>query len=218
MQRQPWSAEAEQRLRALYPNTPMHLLIVIFQRSDRKIYAKANHMGLARSPEFLAGPHAGRLTGADQRGKDCRFQPGQVSWNKGKKGWQAGGRSHETRFKKGAVPHTWRPIGFERVTRDGYLERKVTDTGCTRNDFVAVHRLVWQEHFGEIPPGHVVVFRDALPKHINITIDRLELINRAELARRNSIHRYPPELKKTIRLVRKLERKLKEKSDERQDD
>lgn len=213
-----WTSSEEARLRALYPDTPMHHMVVIFERTDRQIYQKARSLGLRRSAEYLASPASGRMLPGSTRGGATRFRPGLVPWNKGLKGWQAGGRARQTQFKPGRLPHNHNPVGHERITRDGYLERKVTDTGVTRRDYVAVHRLVWEQHHGPIPPGHVVVFRDAAPKHINITIDRLELIDRAELARRNTIHRYPPEVKAVIKKVARAKRKLQEKlKDEKPD-
>ncbi len=217
MTRRYWSADEEQRLRDLYPDTPMPELKAALNRTDRQIYAKAGVMGLKRSDAYLASPHACRLRKGDQVGNKTRFKQGHQTWNKGMN-YTAGGRSAETRFKAGHKPSNWQPIGTERVTQDGYLERKITDTGCTRRDYQAVHRLVWIEHNGEIPAGHVVVFKDTLPKHENISIDRLELISRAELARRNTIHRYPPELKAAIKLVKRLERKIKDRNDEELND
>ncbi len=217
MPRRFWSAEEEQRLREAYPDTPMPAMMAAFSRTDRQIYAKAAALGLKRSEAYLASPHACRLRKGDQVGRKTQFKQGHQTWNKGIS-YNAGGRSAETQFQSGHKPHTWRPIGTERVTQDGYLERKVTDTGCTRNDYQAVHRLIWIERHGDIPPGHVVVFKDTLPKHKNITVERLELISRAELARRNTIHRYPPELKAAIRLVKKLERKIKDRNDEELND
>ncbi|EPB7182285.1 TPA: HNH endonuclease [Pseudomonas aeruginosa] len=48
-------------------------------------------------------------------------------------------------------------------------------------------------------------------------IDNLELITRAERMRRNSIHRYPPELKSAIRVISKLKRTIQEVEHEEQD-
>lgn len=124
----------------------------------------------------------------------------------GVRGWSAGGRVRETQFKPGGRPHSWLPIGSERTSKDGYLQRKVTDTGYPPRDGVGVHILIWREHCGEIPPGHVVVFRDR-NKH-NLQLGNLELISRAENCRRNSIHRYPPELKEVIRLQKRLDAPL----------
>jgi len=215
MTRKYWLAAEEDQLRSLYPDTPMRHLIVIFERSESAIHGKANNLGINRSQQFLEGSEGGRMTPGVCRGKSTQFQPGQTPWNSGMKGYQPGGRAPETQFRKGNRPHTWQPIGTERVSKDGYLERKVTDDGKGPRDFEAVHRLIWKETNGPIPPGHVIVFKDKLPKHENIAVDRLELISRADLARRNSIHRYPPEVKRAIRTLAKLNKTIRKVSDEK---
>lgn len=206
----PWTNGDDAVLRTLYADTPSHQLTAILGRTDRSIYSRAKLLGLQKSAEYLAGPHAARLT--SEAGKETRFQKGHSTWNAGLKGWKAGGRSPDTQFKPGGRPHTWRPIGSERISKDGYLQRKVTDTGYPPRDWVGVHILQWREHRGEIPPGHIVVFRDR-NKH-NLKLDNLELISRAENCRRNSIHRYPPELKAGMRTLARLKRAIQEKEHE----
>lgn len=200
-----WSAEEEQLLRARYANELTEVLAGELGRSVSKVLAKANAMGLHKSQAFLA-QHCRRLDGS--QGESSRFQKGHTTWNKGMKGLQAGGRAKETQFKKGSKPHTWLPIGSERVSQDGYLQRKVSDTGYPPRDWVGVHILLWQEHNGQVPAGHCVCFVDGNKQHV--ALDNLELITRAERMRRNTIHRYPPELKDAIRTVAKLKRTIKE--------
>lgn len=208
--RRNWSEDEEQLLTRLYPDTPMPELVARLGRDDRAIYSKSRALGLRRSPEYLASEHACRLRKGDNVGAEHRFRPGMASWNKGKKGWQAGGRSAETRFKPGNRPHTWVPIGTEQI-RDGYLWRKVTD-GHGRHDWRQVHVMLWEQHNGPVQKGMILVFRDRNKQ--NIQLDNLELITRAENCRRNSIHRYPPELKQAIRGLKKLKRTIEEKSNE----
>lgn len=208
--RRNWSEDEEQLLTQLYPDTPMPELVARLGRDDRAIYSKSRALGLRRSPEYLASEHACRLRKGDNVGSEHRFRPGMASWNKGKKGWQAGGRSAETRFKPGNRPHTWVPIGTEQI-RDGYLWRKVTD-GHGRHDWRQVHVMLWEQNNGPVPAGFILVFRDRNKQ--NIQLDNLELITRAENCRRNSVHRYPPELKQAIRRLKKLKRTIEEKSNE----
>ena len=74
------------------------------------------------------------------------------------------------------------PIGSERVTKDGYLQRKVTDTGYTPKDWVAVSHIEWEKHSGrKVPKGHAVIFRDS--NNRNFAPANLELISRADLMR-----------------------------------
>lgn len=205
MNRHTWTDSEIEYLKAHYPCVSSGRIASHLGLKIGQVYCKANSLGLKKSDAFLNGDESGRLKG--QLGSSTRFKPGQDPWNKGKKGYTAGGRSAETQFKPGEKPHTWNPIGHERITRDGYLERKLTDTGVTRNDYVAVHRLIWEEANGRIPKGHVVVFKDKNPR--NLTIENLEMISRADLARRNTIHRYPKEIADAIRQVSGLKRRIR---------
>lgn len=121
----------------------------------------------------------------------------------------------DTQFKKGQHPHTWRPIGAERYSKEGYLQRKVSDTGYPPRDWVAVHNLLWIEKQGPIPAGHAVAFKDGDKTHI--AEENLELISRAELMRRNTIHRYPEELRDTIMLLGAVKRKVRENAEKHND-
>lgn len=204
--RQPWTAGEDALLARLYPDSPMSVLTQKIGRSERSIYYRANRLGIRKSAAYLSGPHASRLRRGDNIGKRHRFKKGHKPWNAGLKGYQAGGRSAETRFKRGQQPPNWQPIGHERVV-GGYLQRKVTDTGYTPADYVEVHRLLWEEHHGPIPAGHIIVFRNG--DKADIRMENLELISRAENMRRNSRHtRYPEGINRAIQLLGALKRQI----------
>lgn len=192
-------------------------LMLRFNRLDRAIYSKAKAMGLSRSAEYLASEHACRLRKGDNVGAEFRFKAGQQPWNAGMNGWQAGGRSAETRFKPGTIngsaAERLKPVGFERVTDDGILQRKIRADGPPHRRWQSVHEIIWEEHNGPRPAGHLVVFKDG--NRCNFSLDNLELISRAENCRRNSIHRYPPELKHAIRTLAKLKRTIEDSSNEK---
>ena len=147
-------------------------------------------------------------------GRSHRFKPGQRPFNKGLKGWQAGGRSRETQFKPGSVSAHWDPetyhVGALRLNADGYVDMKIKEG---LRAWRAFHVIIWEEANGPLPKGHILRFRDG--DVLNIEIDNLELITRAENMRRNTIHRYPPALKSAIRLVGKLKRTIREEQDRR---
>ena len=105
-------------------------------------------------------------------GMTGKFGKGRTSWNKGLH-YIAGGRSKETRFKKGNIPHNHKPLGSVRESKDGYLEVKVAEP----NKCAQKHRLVWQGEHGEIPKGSVIVFKDGNRR--NFSPDNLECISRA---------------------------------------
>jgi len=196
-----WTTAEESRLRSLYPTTPMSQLVEMLGRPKSAIYGKAKELGLKRSAEFLASEHSGRLRRDDNPGVATRFQKGHGTWNKGKP-FAAGGRSAETQFTSGRLPHNHVPIGTEVLASDGYLKVKVAEP----NKWEWTHRRNWQAVHGPIPKGMVLVFKTA--DHTNCSVDNLELITRRELMSRNTIQRFPPELKQTIRLLGKLRRTI----------
>ena len=174
-----------------------------------RIHNLAHRLGLHKHPGFYETEDAGR--GNVRKGLGTRFSKGIVPWNKGKH-WNAGGRSAETRFHKGHVPHTWVPVGTER-DNGGYLERKVSDTGCTRRDFRLVHIMHWERYRGLVPEGHIVVFRNGDKRDIRMA--NLELISRAENMKRNTVwNRYPPEVAQAIHHLGQFKRRLKEHAEE----
>lgn len=193
-------------LRDLYADTPTVELAARLGRTVHQVYRRAFLLGLRKSAAYLAGPHSCRLRRGDNPGVAFCFPKGHRPFNKEMKGWQAGGRAAETMFKPGDRPHTWLPIGTERVSKDGYLQRKVSDTGHPPRDWRGVHVLAWEEANGPVPAGGVVVFRSADRR--DFRPENLELVDRVELMRRNTIHRYPAELKQAIRLVGKLRKAI----------
>lgn len=127
--------------------------------------------------------------------------------------------SRKTQFKRGTVPHTWVPVGSVRVV-EGVLERKFSNVpGAPHLRWRPVARLVWEGAHGPVPAGHVVAFKPGM--HTTeldlITLDRVELLSRAELVRRNSIHHWPPELADVARLRGSLKRAINRKMKEEQE-
>lgn len=206
MTRQYWTPKQDAVLAYLYPdNRTVDILAFLPGKTKSGLYYRANKLGLKKSPGLVARLAAEAMNNPNHGGRYSQFKKGQESWNKGKP-FIAGGRSTDTQFKKGRRPHTWNPIGHERVSKDGYLERKMTDTGITRNDYVAVHRLVWVEAGNAIPPGHIVVFKDG--NKANISVSNLECISRQEGMRRNTYHQYGPEVSKLVQLRGAITRQI----------
>lgn len=218
MSRHTWTDASRAMLRQLYPDHTAEHVAKQIGCSVRAVYAQANSFGLKKSAQFMESDRSGRI----QRGKQhpsmvaSQFKPGLVPWNAGRKGWIAGGRSAETRFKKGcklgAAQHNYVPIGTLRVTKDGYLERKMTDDPSIypARRWVPVHRLVWEAENGQIPAGHLVVFKPGMKtaELELVTADRLECITRAENARRNHPRSKSPELAKLTQLKGAITRQV----------
>ena len=215
--RRPWTDAERAILRRNYAHFSTAHVAAQLGRTLAQVYTQAAKLGLHKSAEYLASPAACRMRRGDQDrlgGAAHRFTPGHEPWNKGTH-YTAGGRSAETRFQPGRAPEAARnycPIGSLRITKDGTLERKVTDNQALApaRRWVAVQRLVWEQHHGPIQPGHAVVFRPGrkTTDPALITLDALELVTRAELMARNTVHTLPKPLAQLVQLRGALKRQI----------
>lgn len=214
MNRKPWTEIELLILRRFYADAPSAAIAAALDRPIAQIYRRARALGLRKSEAFLSDPFSGRTDGTV--GVSGRFQPGITPWNKGKPG-SAGHHpnSRRTQFKKGemhgAAQHNYVPIGSTRISKDGYLEVKVTDDHpVPARRWVSAHRLAWEAVHGPVPPGHVVAFKPGMrtANRDDITVDRLECISQAENMRRNTLHRYPKEIVEAIRTRAVLNRRI----------
>lgn len=208
-----WTPKDEARLRELYPDTKTEKLAALFGRPIRKVYSKANRMGLEKSAAFRASPEACHLRRENNPGVGFRYKPGNVPANKGlrRPGWGPG-RMKETQFKKGharsgIAVDLYKPIGTERLGKDGYLERKVNDDLPLQKRWRAVHVILWEKRRGKIPRHHVVRFKNG--DKTDIRLGNLQLIHRREVMRRNTVHNLPKSLKRAVMQLGALNRQIK---------
>ena len=113
-------------------------------------------------------------------GRTGRFEKGNIPANKGTHP-QTVGRMAETQFKKGQLPHNTKPMGYERVTKDGYIEVKIAERpnrNTGEKNFKAKHHLIWEEINGPVPKGYILIFLDGNPK--NCVLENISLVSRAE--------------------------------------
>ena len=135
------------------------------------------------------------------------FKKGMIPWNKGKKVGPNYKNGQATRFKDGHKPHTWKPIGSTRLINKRYLQIKVSDTR-NPSDWQYVHVMNWEERFGPVPKGEVIIFRDGDPS--NTEVSNLMLASRKLLMGKNSIANLPENLRRVIHLNAKLRRTINE--------
>jgi hypothetical protein len=195
--------------------------------ADHVKWLRANH-ALSRSevgPAFRAAfPGAAvtddQIIGWRKRnristGRTGRFEKGQVPPNKGRKGYSAPG-CEKGWFKKGQRPHTAKPIGYEMVDRDGYVQVCVDEpnpwTG-NRTRMVHKHRRLWEEANGPVPEGFRLKCLDG--NKLNTDPSNWEAIPAALAPRLNGrfgrgYDQAPAELKPTIMATAKLEHRLRE--------
>lgn len=135
-------------------------------------------------------------------GRTGRFEKGHATWNKGTKGLT---KANVTSFKKGQKSHNYKPVGSERITKDGYCEIKVSDTG---RRWKSKHVLIYEKHHGKVPRGSVVIFLDGDKR--NFDIDNLHLVTRGQLAmlNKNNLIQKDADLTKTAINVVDLMKKI----------
>ena len=105
-----------------------------------------------------------------------KFRKGQTPHNKGKKmPKEVYEKVKHTMFAKGNVPPNHRPVGSEKISKDGYIEVKVAEP----NKWRLKQRVVYEEAKGKIPEGCTIIFLDGNKQNCNI--DNLRCITRSEL-------------------------------------
>ena len=216
-----WNPEDDSLLVARYPHESTAAVARALRRTPCAIYARAGILGLAKSAEYLASPEACRLRRRDNVGAPYRFKKGHVPANKGlrRPGW-APGRMKETQFKKGerngVAVRLCRPIGAERISKDGYLQRKVNDDLPLQARWRAVHVLLWEATHGPLPRGHAITFSNGNRR--DIRLDNLVSVTRRELMARNTVHNLPAPLAQTIQLLGALNRQIRRRGSHEEQD
>lgn len=135
-----------------------------------------------------------------RRGIDIRtginrgcIKKGNIPFNKGLK-WneyltkEQQEKSSKTWFKKGNIPMTAVEIGEEHIRHkkpndEGFLCVK-TCNGKGNKNWTPKQRYVYEQHYGEIPKGHKVIFADG--NRNNFDISNLILVSNAEELHLNS--------------------------------
>jgi len=208
MNGKPWTDVQLWRLIALHADSSNKALVRKLGHSYSSICGTATKLGLKKSPEYLSS--IASKTGVIEAGRRYRFPKGHVPLNKGlrRPGWFSG-RMRETQFKKGQFPFNRDPdfyvLGALRVNADGYIDMRVSfDPGA--KGWRALHRILWEDAHGPVPPGHIVSFKDG--DRLNVELRNLKLISFEKNMCRNSIHNLPQPLASTIQLLGALKRTL----------
>ena len=97
-------------------------------------------------------------------GRTGYFAKGTAPSNKGKT-MPYNANSAKTQFKQGSrngrAREIYKPIGTERVTVDGYIERKIHDGLPLQSRWRCVHLINWEAINGPLPKGHCLKCMDS---------------------------------------------------------
>lgn len=151
-------------------------------------------------------------------GLTTHFKKGHKPFNKGLKQTdymtaEQIDKTKATRFKKNSVPPNWKEIGSTRISKDGYLEIKVSDLKGN-NNYKPYHRLIYEKYHNiKIKEGEAVVFLDQ--NKMNFSIDNLKLVKQRELGKFNKEYAKVkhPELNEQILNLIKFELMIADKED-----
>lgn len=193
-------------LEILYPYIPGPALADYLGLTVSQIYNRVHNMGVKKNPriKYLQN-RALRLNS----GMNYRFKPGREAFNKGiKMNSELYAKVAPTMFKPGHKPVNTREDNSTSIRADK-TGREYSYTKIKDSKWVLTHRLIWEQAHGPIPGKHMVRFIDG--NTMNLDISNLECIPMGENAIRNSIHRFPGELQKVIRLKAKLNKQIKNK-------
>lgn len=125
-------------------------------------------------------------------GTKGHFKKGHIPVNKGCKGVCAAG-CEKGWFKKGNVSKNRRSVGSERISKDGYIEIKVSEP----DKWKLKHRVIWEKANGPIHKNQIIIFVDG--DKTNVAIENLRMISRSTHAVMNhtGLCAYDAELKDT---------------------
>lgn len=146
-----------------------------YKPSQLRSYKKNRHMSSGVDGTFRAEGRRYKLP------KGTRI-PGS------EKGW----------FKKGQMPHNHLEVGAQVFTFDGYIKVKIAEP----NYWEFLHKLVWQEANGPIPPEHNIIFLDGNKQ--NCSLENLYCIPKDEYGALQSLRSENPEITLTAAAVVKL--------------
>lgn len=169
------TAEEDELVKENYLSIPIKSLAKVLNKGETAIRGSLKRQGLVIPQEL-----------ANYRKEIGMKRKGNIPFNKGLPqisymSPESIERSRASRFKKGSKPHNIVQIGSETLTKGGYIKVKIGEP----NKWIFKQRLIWQQHFGEIPDNHIIIFKDN--DILNFDINNLQCIKREQNVRRKCI-------------------------------
>lgn len=204
-----WTNEERAILSSRYANEDTYAISIDMGRSVGSLYAQANLMGLKKQATYLA--QLALKSKLHLAGVAHRFAKGVAPANKGHKmPGEVYAKAKATMFKKGNIPLNTKHDGAT-VVRTDKRGNTYSWIRINKSNWRMLHVHLWEEAHGAVPKGSIIIFKDKNTMHCKL--ENLEQITKAENMRRNTIHRYPEELKSTIKLLSKIKKTIHEKQD-----
>jgi hypothetical protein len=198
-----WTEAQTEALRLRYPTTRNEVLSKELGRPIKAVIAMACKLRVTKTKDFVATERANNPAYQSDTYRRSLFHSQQIPHNKGgKMGEELRGKVSKTFFPKGHKPHNHKPVGSERINKDGYIEVKTAEPRRWEHK----HRVVWEQKNGPVPPKHIVRFKDKNPT--NIQLENLECVSMAQNAIDNHVV-YPLEVAQVVRLTNKIQKLIK---------
>ncbi len=150
-------------------------------------------------------------------GRSGKFAPGHTPDIKGAQPWMHP-NTRATQFKIGQLSGRnatkYKPLGTERLSAEGYVQRKTNEGPSAHRRWEFVHHLNWIAQNGPIPAGHILKCLDG--NRLNTAAENWTPIKRGAalrlLGRWNGLNfdEAPPELRPAILATAKLAHAVKE--------
>lgn len=179
----------EEWLREHYPRSSIHDTLDAIERefgwrpSKTAVYVRASKLGLKKEHVCTErrGDHAERVARWSKMPEEDAWMDAHDHGQRTDEladefeaefGWRlTRGQVNAWRARHGRQPHGRRryggrprkPVGYERVSKDGYIVVKVADEAdraMSKDNWRLKQVWVWEQHNGPLPEGHVVYFAD----------------------------------------------------------
>lgn len=194
-----------------YPDTKTAELAQDLGISIKQVYRVAHYFNVKKSEAYTKNWKEQSAKNIKNTGIPHRYKKGAKSWNKGKKlsdyvSPESYKGMQKTQFKKGSKSANEAEDGAIRLRNDKsgkqyYFYREA------KSKWVLYHRKIWIDANGPIPKKHIIVFIDRNP--LNVVLENLECITYEANMLRNTLHRYPENIKQTVRTLTKLKKLIK---------
>lgn len=179
-----------------------------FRRDDVSLQ---NFNALCKRKGWLTGRTGCFAQGAapHNKGKPCPPGKGGNHPNARRTQFRAGERS-------GVAVKLWKPIGTERITADGYIERKVNNDLPLQRRWKPVQLINWEASNGPLSAGHILKCLDGNRQNTDprnweaIPRALLPVLNGGRFKTRMAFDEAPAELKPTVMAIAKLRHRAKE--------